>query len=192
LRESDRKATIRILAISGSLRRSSSNSSLLRAAVNLAPKGVEITLYDGLADLPHFNPDLEGSEPSAVLDFRLQLERSDGVLISSPEYAHGVPGSLKNALDWVVGSGELVDKPVAMLNASLMATSAQASLNETIAVMSARVIKEASLTIPLQGKHLDESGIAADPELSRLVLTAIAEFATAIANLVPNANAFID
>lgn len=192
MRESDRKATIRILAISGSLRRSSSNSSLLRAAVNLAPKGVEITLYDGLADLPHFNPDLEGSEPSAVLDFRLQLERSDGVLISSPEYAHGVPGSLKNALDWVVGSGELVDKPVAMLNASLMATSAQASLNETIAVMSARVIKEASLTIPLQGKHLDESGIAADPELSRLVLTAIAEFATAIANLVPNANAFID
>jgi len=180
---------IRILAISGSLRRSSSNSRLLRAAANLAPKGVEITLYDGLADLPHFNPDLEGSEPSAVLDFRLQLERSDGVLISSPEYAHGVPGSLKNALDWVVGSGELVDKPVAMLNASLMATYAQASLNETITVMSGRVVKEASLTIPLQGKHLDESGIAADPELSRLVLTAIAEFATAIANPVPNANA---
>ena len=175
---------IRILAISGSLRRSSSNSRLLRAAANLAPKGVEITLYDGLADLPHFNPDLEGSEPSAVLDFRLQLERSDGVLISSPEYAHGVPGSLKNALDWVVGSGELVAKPVAMLNASQTATYAQVSLHETITVMSARVVKEASLTIPLQGKHLDESGIAADPELSRLVRTAIAEFATAIANPV--------
>jgi len=181
---------IRILAISGSLRRSSSNTTLLRAAANLAPKGVEITLYDGLAGLPHFNPDLEGSEPSAVLEFRVQLERSDGVLISSPEYAHGVPGSLKNALDWVVGSGELDDKPVALLNASLMATYAQASLNETIAVMSARVIKEASLTIPLQGKHLDESGIAADPELSPLVLAAITEFATAIANSVPNANAF--
>src|SRR5260370_1418906 len=140
---------IRILAISGSLRRSSSNSRLLRAAANLAPEGVEITLYDGLADLPHFNPDLEGSEPSAVLDFRLQLQRSDGVLISSPEYAHGVPGSLKNALDWLVGSGELIDKPVAMLNASLVAAYAQASLNETIAVMSARVLKVAMLTIPL-------------------------------------------
>jgi len=181
---------IRILAISGSLRRSSSNTTLLRAAANLAPKGVEITLYDGLAGLPHFNPDLEGSEPSAVLEFRVQLERSDGVLISSPEYAHGVPGSLKNALDWIVGSGELVDKPVAMLNSSPIATYAQASLRETITVMSARVITEASLTIPLQGKHLDESGIAADPELSPLVLAAITEFATAIANSVPNANAF--
>jgi len=182
---------IRILAISGSLRRSSSNTTLLRAASNLTPTGVEITLYDGLADLPHFNPDLEGSEPSAVLDFRLQLKGADGVFISSPEYAHGVPGSLKNALDWIVGSGELVDKPVAMLNTSSMATYAQASLRETIAVMSARVITEASLTIPIQGKHLDETGIAADPQLSRLVLNAIKELITAIESS-KNADVFVE
>ena len=182
---------IRILAISGSLRRSSSNTTLLRAASNLTPTGVEITLYDGLADLPHFNPDLEGSEPSAVLDFRLQLKGADGVFISSPEYAHGVPGSLKNALDWIVGSGELVDKPVAMLNASSMATHAQASLKETITVMSARVIQEASLTIPLQGRHLGDSGIAADPELSRLVLNAIKELITAIESS-KNADVFVE
>lgn len=171
---------MRILAISGSLRRCSSNSILLRAARVLAPEGIEIALYDGLGDLPHFNPDLEGLEPPAVPHFRQKLKAADGVLISSPEYAHGVPGSLKNALDWIVGSGELADKPVALLNASPRATHAQASLEETITVMSARVIKEASLTIPVQGKHLDESGIVADPELSRLVLQAVTKFSIAI------------
>jgi chromate reductase len=182
---------MRILAISGSLRRVSSNTTLLRAVGVLAPAGVEVTLYDGLADLPAFNPDVEGAEPSSVLALRAQLKRADGVFISSPEYAHGVPGALKNALDWIVGSGELVDKPVAILNASPMATYAQASLTETITVMSARVITEASLTIPIQGKHLDETGIAADPQLSRLVSKAIRELMTTIESSV-NADAFVE
>ena len=178
---------MRILAISGSLRRISSNTTLLRAIRILAPTGLEVTLYDGLADLPAFNPDLEGAEPGSVLAFRAHLKRADGVFISSPEYAHGVPGSLKNALDWIVGSGELVDKPVAILNASPMATYAQEPLRETITVMSARVITEASLTISIQGKHLDENGIAANPQLSRLVMKAIRELMTAIEGSVPNA-----
>ena len=96
---------MKILAISGSLRRVSSNSTLLRAATLLAPEGMEITLFEGLGGLPHFNPDLEGTEPPSVPDFRARLQAADGVLICSPEYAHGVPGVLKNALDWVVGSG---------------------------------------------------------------------------------------
>lgn len=178
---------MRILAISGSLRRISSNTTLLRAIGILAPEGVEVRLYDDLADLPAFNPDLEGAEPPSVLAFRAQIQKADGVFISSPEYAHGVPGSLKNALDWIVGSGELVDKPVAMLNASPMATHAQASLRETITVMSARVVTEASLTIPIQGRHLDETGIAADPQLSLLVLRAIKAFITAIETSGPGA-----
>jgi NAD(P)H-dependent FMN reductase len=153
---------------------------------------VAVALYEGLADLPAFNPDLEGAEPSSVLAFRAQLKGADGVFISSPEYAHGVPGSLKNALDWIVGSGELVDKPVAILNASPVATYAQASLTETITVMSARVITEASLTIPIQGKRLDETGIAADPRLSRLVLTAIKELITAIETSSPDAHEFVE
>jgi len=179
---------MRILAISGSLRRTSSNTTLLRALAILAPACVEVALYDGLASLPAFNPDLEGAEPSSVLDFRAQIQAADGVFISSPEYAHGVPGSLKNALDWIVGSGELLDKPVAMLNTSSMAKHAQASLKETMTVMSARLITEASLTIPLQGRRLDEFGIAADPELSRLTLKAITELTRAVESLVPNAN----
>ena len=110
---------MRILAISGSLRAGSSNSTLLEAASVLAPASVEFRIYRGLGDLPHFNPDLDTDPPHpAVLDFRNQLSWADGVAISTPEYAHGVPGTLKNALDWVVGSGEFFEKPVFLLNAS--------------------------------------------------------------------------
>ena len=70
----------------------------------LAPEGVSMSYYDGLADLPPFNPDLEGAEDLAVLDFRRRLQESDAVLINSSEYAHGVPGVLKNALDWIVAA----------------------------------------------------------------------------------------
>src|SRR5689334_3710681 len=171
---------IRILAISGSLRRFSSNTTLLQAAARLAPPGVEITLYDGLAELPHFNPDLEGSEPATVVNFREQIKGSDGVLISSPEYAHGVPGALKNALDWVVGSGELVGKPVALLNASPRSTHAQASLIETLTVMTAVLVAEASITVPLLGKKIHEDGIASDPLFAEPLRAAIEAFAHAI------------
>lgn len=170
---------IEILAISGSLRAKSSNATLLRAAVVLAPADLSITIYEGLGELPHFNPDLEGSEPVSVIRYRSELQRHDGVLISSPEYAHGVPGVLKNALDWIVGSGELVDKPVALLNASPRSTHAQAALRETITVMSARVIEEASVTIPLR-KDIDEAGIISNQETSGLLRSSLIAFAKAI------------
>jgi NAD(P)H-dependent FMN reductase len=157
---------VRLLAISGSLRAVSSNTTLLQAAAALAPDGIEIVLYMGLGTLPHFNPDQEDEDFPTVRDFRAQLDAADGVLISSPEYAHGVPGSLKNALDWVVGSGELIDKPVALLNATPPTSFAQASLQETLTVMSARVIPEASIALPLRGKNLDVPALIAHPEMS--------------------------
>lgn len=151
---------------------------MLRAAITLAPKNVNITIYKGLADLPHFNPDLEcGTVPHPVKDLRFQLQGSDGVMISSPEYAHGVPGAMKNALDWLVGSGELVSKPVALINTSPRATWAQASLTETLTVMTANLINEASITLPLLGRGLDEAGIASDPEISLVLREALAAFA---------------
>src|SRR5438045_1451305 len=110
-----------IVAICGSLRSHSSNLALLQAAVRVAPAGVRIILYDGLGRLPHFNPDLDqegGAPPPAVAELRRSLIAADAMLISSPEYAHGVPGALKNMLDWLVAAGELVDKPVALLNAA--------------------------------------------------------------------------
>ncbi len=158
-----------ILAISGSLRDASSNTTLLRAMGLTAPEGVAISIYDGLGALPYFNPDLEASEPPTVLDWRDRLRAANGVLISSPEYAHGVPGALKNALDWVVGSGEFVEKPVALLNAAPHATYAQASLMETLRVMTARVIIPACAAVPLAGKKLDAPGIASHPELAPLL-----------------------
>jgi chromate reductase, NAD(P)H dehydrogenase (quinone) len=170
----DDKRTIRVLAISGSLRKASSNSALVRAAARLAPDTIEMSIFLGLAELPPFNPDLDDENPpDAVTRFRDSLRACDAVLISSPEYAHGVPGVLKNALDWVVGSGELVGKPVALINASARATHAWSSLLETLTVMSARVILEASVTIPLQGKQLDLGGIGEDAELSTLLGSAI-------------------
>src|SRR5438128_346539 len=106
------KTTLRVLAISGSLRRASSNRALVNAAALLAPAGVEVAVWQQLEHLPAFNPDLDTEQPlPAVTDFRTALQKCDAVLISSPEYAHGVPGVLKNALDWVVGSGEFLDKP---------------------------------------------------------------------------------
>jgi NAD(P)H-dependent FMN reductase len=178
---------MKILAISGSLRAASSNTALLCAAAALAPEGVEITLYGGLGDLPHFNPDLDdpgdlrpGIAPPAVLDLRARIQAADGLLISSPEYAHGVPGSLKNALDWLVSGSEIVGKPVALLNASPRATIAQASLAETLTTMSTRLIAEASIALPLLGRRLDAVGIAADPDLAGPLQAAVETFARAV------------
>src|SRR6185369_7524480 len=116
---------VRVLAISGSLRRASSNSALIEAVARLSLDTADVSIYRELETLPPFNPDLEGGPaPAPVARFRAALQECDAVLISSPEYAHGVPGVLKNALDWVVGSGEFVDKPVALINTSARATHA--------------------------------------------------------------------
>jgi chromate reductase, NAD(P)H dehydrogenase (quinone) len=164
---------VRVLAISGSLRRASSNTALVDAAARLAPASVHVSIYRELATLPPFNPDLDNQTPAAVTRFRHKLQACDAVLISSPEYAHGVPGWLKDALDWVVGSGELVGKPVALINTSRRAIHAWTSLAETLNVMSALLIRDASITIPLEGRALDSNGISGDIELSRLVRAAI-------------------
>src|SRR5262245_32352518 len=157
---------IHILAISGSLRRASSNRALVEAMAQLDVDSVDLVVYTRLEEIPPFNPDLDDMDPPApVARFRAALQACDGVLISSPEYAHGVSGVMKNALDWVVGSGELVDKPVALINAAPRATRAHAALMETLAVMSAQIVPGASITVPVQGRGLDANGIAGDPAL---------------------------
>lgn len=167
---------MRILAISGSLRVKSSNSALLRAASHFSPKNVEIISCQSIKNLPLFNPDLEQNAPFAVKDFRNQFQAADGILIASPEYAHGVTGAIKNALDWITSSGELVNKPVALLNASPRATIAYEALKETISVMMGRLINEASVTVPLPNNEIDEAGIIADPQLSAILQAAILTF----------------
>jgi NAD(P)H-dependent FMN reductase len=169
-----------LLALSGSLRSKSSNTELLSAAAALAPDDVDVVLYDGIGQVPHFNPDLEDELPPSVVDFRARVAAASGLLISSPEYAHGVPGSFKNALDWLVGGPEFVYKPVALFNTSPRASFAQESLAETIRTMSGRIISEASLSLPLLGQRLDAEGIIARPELASAIRRAIIAFVEAI------------
>jgi NAD(P)H-dependent FMN reductase len=144
---------------------------------------MSVELYDGIDRLPFFNPDLDGDEvPPAVESFRAEMRGAQGLLISSPEYAHGVPGVLKNALDWLVGStlGEIVDKPVALINASPRSTHAQASLVETLRTMSARVVADVGLTISLKARAFDEVSLQSDPDVQRVVSLAFAALESAI------------
>jgi NAD(P)H-dependent FMN reductase len=172
---------VRVVAISGSLRRLSSNGALVPAAARLAPAGMEVSTFESLAEIPPFNPDLDqDGTPEAVNAFRRLLAGCDALLISSPEYAHGVPGVLKNALDWIVGSGEIIGKPVALINTSPRSTHAWASLLETLTVMTARVIREASVPVPLQGRGLDADGIIGDNELATALRAALEALAAAV------------
>lgn len=164
---SDRAMMIKILAISGSLRASSSNTALLRAAIGLAPDNMDISIYDGLGNLPHFNPELDTDNPPApVEDWRDQIKAANGVLICTPEYAHGVPGVLKNALDWIVSSGEFVNKPTAVISASPSldgGDKAHTSLVQTLAVMTAQIVEGAKMLVPAVGAKLNQKGEITDP-----------------------------
>jgi chromate reductase len=172
---------MRILSISGSLRARSINTELLRAAAILAPPGIEILTSDRLQLLPYFNPDLDNEVvPSSVRNFRLEIAATEGILISSPEYAHGVPGMLKNALDWLVGDVLFYGKPVALFNASPRSTHAQASLLETLNTMSATLVTDAFLIVPLLGKNLEAREIASNPQIASSLCSALEAFVRAI------------
>lgn len=163
-----RNRPISIVSISGSLRKESSNSTLLRAINAMAPGHVTVTMYDAMAQLPHFNPDLDVDDAlPPVTQWRNQLRNADGVLFCTPEYARGIPGSLKNALDWIVSSGEFVDKPVAVVSASPHPAGgevAQASLLGTLSMMNAIVAKGGTLTVPFVTLKLGPNGDIIDEE----------------------------
>ena len=171
---------MRILAISGSLRKASLNSAQIRAVARLAPPEVEVVLYPSLGGLPLFNPDIEATDPPPVADLRNQILASDALLIASPEYAHGVTGAMKNALDWMVGNETFVDRPVALLNASPRATHAQAALRETLVTMSARLVEEACITVPILGSGIDEEGIVRHARIAPALRGAPQALVTAI------------
>ncbi|HEX9161429.1 MAG TPA: NAD(P)H-dependent oxidoreductase [Thermoanaerobaculia bacterium] len=165
-----------IVAISGSLRERSSNSALLRIAASVAPEGTDVVMYGGVGTLPHFTPDLdsEGSTPpEPVRALRELLIRSDAVLISCPEYAHGVPGAFKNMLDWLVSTGELVGKPIALINAAPAGGEfAHRSLIETLRTMNWRVVEDASLIQPFLPRKLVTDAV--DDESRKRIRDAVA------------------
>lgn len=164
---------INILAISGSLKSTSANTNILRAISKIAPKNVLIHIFDGLDKLPHFNPEL-ANDIEAVNSFRQQLRESDGVIFSTPEYAFGVPGVLKNALDWVVSSGELNKNPVATISASPLYSGgdkALASLLLTLTALGANMDADSSLSISTIKSKMNDSGeITSEETITELKL----------------------
>jgi NAD(P)H-dependent FMN reductase len=136
--------TMRILGICGSLQAHSSNLTLLQTAAAAAPSGVDVVIFDGLRDLPQFNPDLETpAAPAPVVEWRCALAESDGLIIASPEYGFSLPGALKNGIDWVIGSGELERKIVAITAAVPHAERGRRgleALRNTLTAVSARIV----------------------------------------------------
>lgn len=169
---------MKLLALSGSLRAASSNTALLEAAQRLAPPHVRIDLWPGLASLPHFNPDVDDGHdsrlPSEVRELRRLVGAADGLLLSTPEYAHGLPGSFKNALDWLVGSTEFPGKLVAIISPSSRSVHAPAQLREILSTMSARFTEPGSFIVQLPRRDMTADEIAADPETSRALRAALA------------------
>ncbi len=162
---------MRVLGISGSLRRASLNSALLRAAAERLPAGVELVRFDHLVELPPFNEDIERVEPvpEAVGELREAILAADAVLIATPEYNHSLPGQLKNALDWAsrpAGESSLNGKPAAAISASKSMFGgvwAQAELRKVLAAMGGRVI-ETELAVAHADEQLDQGRLELQPE----------------------------
>ena len=155
-----------ILALSGSLRAASINSAYCRAAKRLAPPPLQVEVFEGLGELPLFNPDLEAELPASVRVFRSAVAQANALVIASPEYAHGISGVMKNALDWLVGDEGFAGKAVVLVNTSARARHAQDALREVLQTMAARLLTEASLTLPLLGSCTTEEAMLASTDIS--------------------------
>lgn len=164
---------MRILAISGSLRRDSHNTRLLRAAADLLPPGAELEVLDpeALRAIPHYDEDLRAAgEPAAVADLRRRVAGADAVLVSTPEYNHSLPGALKNAIDWLsrpLAESPFRGKPVAVVGAStglFGAVWAQAEARKVLGAVGARVV-DAELPVVQAHEQFDERGALADPDV---------------------------
>jgi chromate reductase len=169
----------KILAICGSLRARSSNLSLLQATESLTSELFEFTYFEGLGELPHFNPDLDLDDvPDSVAQLRTSIRDADGIVICTPEYVHGLPGSVKNAIDWTVSSGEWMEKPVLILNASLMSHFAHDSLIEILTTVMAKVLPR---RVGLPGNSMDVSAMVESEEIRSKILTAAEDLQRLIA-----------
>ncbi|MGW2377500.1 MULTISPECIES: NADPH-dependent FMN reductase [Kitasatospora] len=173
---------MKFVAIVGSLREGSLNRKVALTAAELCGPDTEMTVFEGLAGLPYFEHDVEVvAPPASVLAFRAELASADAVLITSPEYAAGMSGVLKNGLEWIVGGGELVDKPVAVVTASPATTGGARAREwtiETLRMMGADVLPE-SMSIPVAGAKMKGDRVVDEATLDQLreVLAAMARSA---------------
>ncbi len=165
-----------VLGVSGSLRSESSNSRLLTAAARISKPGINIRLPDLVGKLPLFSPDLDPAANEFTQRWNSLVRDADGIIISTPEYARGYPGALKNALDWLVGGDGFVNKPFMFLGASLRASISQTTLTTVLETMSGIHIKEADAIIPLLGTSLQVADIVTNSEFCDTIETSLNRF----------------
>ncbi|RDI52035.1 NADPH-dependent FMN reductase [Nocardia mexicana] len=157
---------VRILLVSGSTRPGSTNTAALATFADVVPEDISTEVYTGLADIPAFVPG-DGPSPAAVADLRERLAAADAVLFCSPEYAGLMPGSLKNLLEWTVGTADLHEKPVAWINVAAdgRGDGAVASLRTVLGYVGAEIIESACPRITVLGAMVGPDGLVADPEV---------------------------
>lgn len=165
---------MQVLAISGSIRAGSYNTALLKAATRFAPENMNVVLFEELANIAIFQPDsAEEERPKAVKRLGTLIDKVDGIILGTPEYAHGIPGVLKNVLDWLVASGELVLKPVAVTSVStsgLGGARSHDALVRVLTAMNANVVVDASLNVPW-AKNKFSPNLALSDEITAKALT---------------------
>ncbi|MDR6560224.1 MULTISPECIES: NADPH-dependent FMN reductase [unclassified Arcicella] len=155
----------RILGISGSTRVNSSNHKLLHAIATIFTDQIELSVFDGIEKIPHFNPDIKDAHiDNQVTIFRELISQADGVIICTPEYAHGIPGTLKNAIDWTVGSGEFSGKPTLLITASTDGTSGHKALLEVLKVIEAKNIDQLQLLVQYIRSKINQNGEIIDKD----------------------------
>ncbi|MGO4478260.1 NADPH-dependent FMN reductase [Massilia sp. 2TAF26] len=168
---------MKLLALCGSQRTASMSGGLLRACRRLAPDSIEVLLFEEHKQFPLFNPEL-AELPPGVHALHAAVDAADAILIASPEYAHGVTGTIKNTLDWLVGHPGFAGKPVAVLNPSWQSHHADESIKETLRMMSAELIDDACVRIPVIGAGVAPDAIAASERFApaiEAVLRAVAQ-----------------
>ena len=181
---------MRVLGISGSLRRDSHNSALLRAAAERLPAGAELVEFEGLREIPPYDADVEAEEgvPEAVAALRQAIREADAVLVATPEYNHSIPGALKNALDWAsrpAGESALMGKPAAAIGAStgmFGAVWAQAEVRKVLGAMGGRVV-EAELPVPRAQDSYEDGRLELTPEQSAQLQELLAQLVSEVEEL---------
>jgi chromate reductase, NAD(P)H dehydrogenase (quinone) len=176
----------RVLLVSGSLRARSTNTAVVRTAQLVAPAGVAAIVYEGLADLPQFNPDDDVEPlPVAVDALRALIRGADALVFSTPEYAGSLPGSFKNALDWAIGDGtrgSIYEKPVAFINASPRgAANAHETLRVVLGYANATILEDACAHIPVTSSDLDEAGLVSDRDIRARIAEVLERVAADVA-----------
>lgn len=173
---------VKLLAISGSARRLSTNTALLKVLAEVAPDGVEVSIFDGVGDLPVFSPDREGPDtPPEVADFIDLIRQADGLIVASPEYVRTLPGGLKNAIDWLVSSDAIIAKPAAIVHGSHRGDDMLATLRTVLGTVTEAFEERIFARFPLISLTPHEvRDVLLRPENRRRLRVFTAEFAAQI------------